>query len=40
MVATYFAALVSTLPTSAVKDGRPSDPGAGCMTSAPYAVFS
>jgi len=29
VVATYFAALVSTLPTTAVNDGRPSDPGAG-----------
>ena len=41
VVATYFAELESTLPTTAVNDGRPSEPGAGCITSAPYyARFS
>ena len=27
--ATYFAVSESTLPTKAVKEGRPSEPGAG-----------
>ena len=33
--ATYFAVSESTLPTKAVKEGRPSEPGAGWITSAP-----
>ena len=33
--ATYFAISLSTFPTRAVNEGRPSEPGAGWMTSAP-----
>jgi hypothetical protein len=36
----YFAESESTLATSAVKEGRPSDPGAGWMTSAPKFTCS
>ena len=32
---TYFAQLLSTLPTTEVNDGRPLAPGGGCVTSAP-----
>lgn len=35
MLEIYFAVSESTLLTSAVNDGRPSEPGAGWMTSAP-----
>lgn len=31
----YFDVSESTLATREVNDGRPSDPGAGCITSAP-----
>ena len=34
---TYFAPLLSTLPTTEVNDGRPLAPGGGCVTSAPVS---
>lgn len=36
----YFAVLMSTLDTRLAKEGRPSAPGAGWMTSAPTAKIS
>lgn len=32
---TYFAALLSTLPTTEANDGRPLEPGGACVMSAP-----
>lgn len=34
----YFDVSESTLPTTEVNEGRPSDPGAGWMTSAPMTM--
>ena len=39
VAATYRDVVESQFPTSAVKDGLPSDPGAGWITSAPiYSI--
>jgi hypothetical protein len=32
---TYLAALLSTLPMTEANDGRPLEPGGGCVMSAP-----
>jgi hypothetical protein len=38
VAATYLDVAESTLATSEVKEGRPSEPGAGCITSAPMTI--
>lgn len=40
LVAMYLALSESTFPTSAVNEGRPSEPGAGWMTSAPSELVN